>query len=87
LGASIENSRDEIEEALEKSPSLKNNLDELFERAYTRARRAAGAQIKLTRNQWESSIPARCPWPIERVLDQHFWPQRNAIAAKEKLQH
>lgn len=72
---SIENSRDEIEDRLRESPSLRGKLDELLSRAYTRARRTAGAQMKLTKHEWSAKLPPTCPWPIERVLDSEFWPE------------
>ena len=72
--ASIANSRDEIADRLNQSPALKHKLGELFERAYVRARRTAGAEMKLRKHEWEAKIPAACPWPLARVLDPDFWP-------------
>ena len=73
--ASIENSRDEIADRLRRSPSLRNRLDELFDRAYIRARRTAGAQMKLSKRDWETTLPPTCPWPLARVLKPDFMPE------------
>jgi hypothetical protein len=72
---SIENSRDEIEDALERSPSLKNKLDRTFLRAYIRARRAAAMQMKLSKEEREAKLPAVCPWSSELVLSRDLWPE------------
>jgi len=72
---SIENSRDEIEDAFERSPSLKNKLDGIFLRAYTRARRTAAMQMRLSKEGRESKLPAVCPWSSELVLSHDFWDE------------
>lgn len=72
--ASIENSRDRISSLLRRSPSLKSRIDELFAEAYPLARREAGAQMGLRKQQWEQLLPASCEWPLDKVLDATFWP-------------
>lgn len=73
--ASIENSRDQIKARLERSPSLKAKLPELAQAAYNRARRTAGAEIGLTRQQWNKLMPQACEWSVDELMDPEFWPQ------------
>lgn len=72
--ATIENARDEIDEALKKSPGLERKFNELAQAAYRRARRTAGAQMRLSKLQWEEKLPRDCPWNLDQVLDEDFWP-------------
>ncbi len=76
--ASIANSRDRIAKRLNASPSLTRKLDDLLESAYARARRTAGAQIGLSKREWEKALPPVCPWPTDRVFDPEFWPEEEA---------
>jgi hypothetical protein len=71
--ASIENSRDQIDGSLRRSPSLASKLNTAFESAYPLARRRAGAQMGWRRDQW-NRLPATCEWSLERVRDRDFWP-------------
>lgn len=72
--ASIENSRDQITARLQRSPTLKAKLDELAASAYKRARRTAGAEMGLNRDQWNQLFPQSCEWGVELVIDPEFWP-------------
>ncbi|HJU10632.1 MAG TPA: DUF29 family protein, partial [Candidatus Binataceae bacterium] len=67
------NARDEIDEILDRSPSLKSYLEEAPRMAYPRARRTAGAQMGWTEDQWERRLPHKCPWTIEQIRTD-FWP-------------
>jgi hypothetical protein len=40
-----------------------------------RARRKAGAQMKLSKRTWEARLPAECPWSLSQVLETDFWPE------------
>jgi hypothetical protein len=73
--ASIENGRDDVAQQLEDSPSLKSRLNDILEFAYRRARRTAGADMGLDKRAWEKRLPDRCPWTLEQVQDQDFWPE------------
>jgi hypothetical protein len=73
--ASIENSRDQIERRLERSPSLNAKLPQLCESAYRRARRTAGAEMRLRKEQWEKRLPESCPWTVRQIRDASFWPR------------
>jgi uncharacterized protein DUF29 len=73
--ASIENSRDQIERRLERSPSLNVKLPQLCESAYRRAKRTAGAEMRLRKEQWEKRLPESCPWTVWQIRDASFWPR------------
>jgi len=72
--ASIENSRDQIAARLQRSSSLQAKLKDLAASAYRRARRTAGAEMGLDREQWNRLVPHSCPWSVELVVDSEFWP-------------
>jgi len=73
--ASIENSRDHIDDLLKRSPSLKSKIDQVFNVAYRHARREAGAEMDLNKAQWEQSLPVSCEWTLETVRNDAFWPK------------
>ena len=72
--SSIENSRVRLELLFKRSPSLKSKIGELFEDAYRLARGSAGAQMRMSKRQWDAFLPKTCPWPLATVLDPDFWP-------------
>jgi hypothetical protein len=65
---SVVEARDGIADVLEESPSLKPYPAAVLEGAYPRGKRKAEAVAELT------DLPEICPWTIEQVLDQEFWP-------------
>jgi hypothetical protein len=69
--ATINASRDRIEDLLEESPTLRNVLRTLFEesKAYSRALRDA---IVDTDNKVR--FPRNSPWTLDRILDSNFFP-------------
>jgi hypothetical protein len=64
--------RDEIERLIEESPSLRTYPGEMLHRAYRKAPRIAAAETGLP----QESFPQTCPFSIEQVLDDDFWPDR-----------
>ena len=82
--ASIENGRDEISQHLTKSPSLKPRISEMVDNAYRRARRTAGAQMGLDKQEWEQCLPEVCPWTPEQIQLDDFWPEPDSLI-KPKL--
>jgi hypothetical protein len=72
--ASIDDSREQIERIIRRSPSLKSKIDDSFAAAYPRARRATGAEMRLRKRDWEKLIPSSCEWPLANVLSANFWP-------------
>jgi hypothetical protein len=69
--STIANGRVLVQEDLEDSPSLAHDFPELFAWAYPRARRDAAKQTRLPL----VTFPESCPWPLEQVLDEDFWPE------------
>ncbi len=66
--------RVQIAALLDDSPSLRGELPEGVERAYSIALRLAGREMGMTREQWERLFPARCPWSPKQILDEDFYP-------------
>ena len=62
--------REQIADLLADSPSLRPQLSNLLPLQYMRARRRALREAGLA----EAILPQECPWTIERVLDETFWP-------------
>jgi hypothetical protein len=69
---SILNARVEIADRLEDYPSLRPRVPTLLASAYPRARRLASAETGLPL----ATFPEACPWTVEQVLDEDFWPER-----------
>jgi len=67
----IEEQREQIAFILEDSPSLKHQLIEKLDKAYqsalTKAERETG--IHLTK------FPSQCPYTLEQILDENFYPK------------
>jgi len=62
--------RQDRADTLEDSPSLRAYLEEEFAKEYGFARDLAGIDCGLG----EDSFPKTCPWTLEHVLDEEFWP-------------
>jgi len=69
--SSIINARNEIEQVLETSPSLRREAVPLLARRYPGARRLASAETGLPLQ----TFAAECPWTVEQVLDHDFFPE------------
>ena len=68
--ASIANQRDDIADHLDDNPSLKPLLPQALASAYRKASREAVAETGLP----AATFPEACPWTVEQVLDDGFWP-------------
>ena len=68
---SIVEHRQRIEELLEKSPSLKPYLAEVFPQVYPKAVRGAAKQTGLS----DRIFPVECPYTLADVLDLDFLPK------------
>lgn len=68
--SSIVEHRQRIEELLEKSPSLKPYLEEVFPEVYPKAAKGAEKQTGLPTN----TFPVDCPYTLQQVLDIDFLP-------------
>lgn len=69
---SVSNARDEIRILLSDSPSAARDKDASFSMAFDDALR------KLRRDYDDLRVedwPDQCPWTLEQVLDDDFWPQ------------
>lgn len=67
---SIRNARNEIEDILKDSPSLKNYIFESIDWCYARAVKLAVEETGLSL----SVFPNSCPYLDEQILDDEFWP-------------
>lgn len=65
------NFRIEIEDRLEDSPSLKNQVDTLFERAWKNTRLKASKHLLP---EEASGLPDQCPYSLDQVRDSDFIP-------------
>jgi len=73
--SSIVNARDEISALLEDSPSMQAEVPAILARRYPAARVLAHDQTGLPL----TALPESCPWTVDQVLDQDFWPGEDAI--------
>ncbi len=68
--SSIGSARVLIEGFLEDSPSLQSELAGLATSAYPWARQRAARETRLP----PATFPETCPWLLEQLLDDDFWP-------------
>jgi len=68
---SVEDSRFAIRQILKDSPSLRTCTRQALEDAYQHARRKNPENPAVNPRQF----PSVCPWTIEQVLDDEFWPE------------
>jgi hypothetical protein len=64
--------RDQIEDLLNQSPSLRRLIPESMEKAYRSATKRAALEMRRTNIQ--HIFPAECPWTIEQILDEDYLP-------------
>ena len=64
----VREQRHRLEDLLETSPSLRRFLDEVLERVWRRALRHLLAEYRL------HEVPKRCPWTVEHILAEDWWP-------------
>jgi Domain of unknown function DUF29 len=68
---SVRQARDTIADRIERSHSLRDYPLQRLPLAYRRARRDAADDTGLPL----ATFPELCPWSIEQVLDDDFWPE------------
>ncbi|EGV17038.1 DUF29 domain-containing protein [Thiocapsa marina] len=68
---SVNTARAAAAEILDDSPSLRPALQALVDKAYPLARRNAIAETGLP----EATFPNDCPYAIDNLLDDGFWPE------------
>jgi hypothetical protein len=67
---SIEGQRDNCFDVLDDNSSLKPQLNELINRAYSKARTLAAKETGLDK----SVFPMTCSWTLAQILDNEFYP-------------
>lgn len=68
---SVLNARVAIGKRLRRNPSLRSRLPVILVDAYADARKLAAVDTGLPR----ATFPETCPWGLEEVLDEDFWPE------------
>lgn len=63
--------RDRLQLSLEDSPSLRNYLLDVLQGRYEKARKFAAVETSLI----VDIFPEECPYTIEQILDDGFWPE------------
>ena len=66
--------RDQVQQLLEQSPSLRQQVSELTAKTFAAAAKTAGKEMKLDQSQWEQIFPTDCPWTPEQILDEEYLP-------------
>jgi len=66
----IEEQRREIPYVIEDNPSLKNALDDIVQRAYAKATKAAASETDLP----ILTFPQKCPWSFDLAVSDDFFP-------------
>jgi hypothetical protein len=66
--STIRTQRDDLDDVLQGSPSLRPYAAAALAKAFSRGREKAEDETGVLR------LPAECPWTIEQVLDREFWP-------------
>jgi Domain of unknown function DUF29 len=69
--ATIYEQRSQIEERLDRSPSLKHYLLEKIPKAYRQAVKLAAKETGLN----EAIFPIECPYTLEQILGEEYYPE------------
>jgi hypothetical protein len=70
--ATIAHARKSVRELADESPSFKPQMQDFFSAAYSDALAQAVAETNLPKR----TFPAACPWTLDQVMDDDFWPER-----------
>lgn len=65
--------RDDLNDLLDGSRTLRNQVHDFLAKAYPRACRYAGFEMRHLSN-WRAVFPKECPWSIEQIRDDNFFP-------------
>jgi Domain of unknown function DUF29 len=65
----VKDARLALGDLLDENPSLRPQLNEIFQRGFRRSRLAALAATRLSDDQ----VPQSSRWTIEQVMDEHFF--------------
>ena len=66
--------RSRAQREIRKSGTLRRMLPELLPDAWTSARKVAGKAMELFDGFDPATLPAECPYTLEQILDDDFWP-------------
>ena len=66
----IQEQREQLHELLADNPSLKNQMKASLDRTYPRAVKRAALETSLI----EETFPTECPFRLEDILNESFWP-------------
>jgi uncharacterized protein DUF29 len=75
---SVVSARDEIEDLMERSPSLRRHLEETLESTYRRAVKSALDETNLQSQAKKLDIPEKCPYTLDELLEADLnalWPK------------
>lgn len=78
--STIVRERNNVRRRLKRDPGLKGKMQELFSDAYDDARKQAAAETGLPL----ATFPVDCPFTMEEVMDEDWWPERAARGDVEK---
>jgi uncharacterized protein DUF29 len=67
----VAHARHEIAKHVRRNPGLQHYPAQVLVEAYRYARR----QAALAMDRPPATVPEACPWPVEQVLDEDFWPE------------
>jgi hypothetical protein len=82
---SIIAARQEIDDALEESPSLgsEQNLEAFLKKTYRQACQLAAVDMGLSDREMNRMFPTQCPWTFAQFMADGFLPeQQSAIASR-----
>ena len=66
----VQEQRDQLHELLADNPSLNNQMTASLERTYPRAVKRTALETSLI----EETFPTECPFRLEDILNESFWP-------------
>ena len=66
----VQEQRDQLHELQADNPSLKNQMTTSLDRTYPRAIKRAALETSLM----EETFPKKCPFRLEDILNESFWP-------------
>jgi len=67
----IREQRKQLDALLRDSPSLKLRLIDDLEDSYISARLLVAGETDMP----EQAVPSSCPYTLEELIDEHYWPQ------------
>ncbi len=67
----IDAQREDVSELLEDSPSLRHEIGDKLQKAYSKAKLLVAAETGMARERF----PATCPYDLDQVLSEEFSPE------------